>query len=499
MNFTHWFVARAALKAAVLVSLFPRVASAKTALDFLREAPKPHFAQGHSLKPLTRWGWTMPFDVRVELAENWGYALEFGGYATETAVAKLDDPESDASKLCALTAADPQRYPLAVLLHRPCNSKAFRATLPESAWCHDAEGKLPGGKQVWSTEAPDSIFEEAGRQSAAPLKKILAKAPIALVLNGGEYGLNVYGFAKTAWQADPNVMAAKGDREWFDYLSESKVRQELPIATAVRQANPEGLYIYYHTFATHRNRYGSWWTWAYKYDQLRKISDLASSSVYYGQFNTGWTGDNSMLTQALNSVAQQLAFGDALSYNWVCAGWTHGDPAKSFGDLDRYLGYLKCYYTAGMIGGCAGYFSYPKDKGGFGGDYGDEPPHWLRQMMVLGRVQALFSHLEEFVRNGDLLPGPDKHVWSRELPAYEFPTGDPEVRVLARKHRQREEWLITAWAAGGEDREVTVSLPKLGEVVLLARSVGSVYRATLAGTAAKLTLVDRDGRLPTAQ
>ena len=86
-----------------------QVAHAKTAMEMLREAPKPKFREGHTLLPLSRWGWTMPFDVRVELAEHWGYALEFGGYATPDYVKQLDDPASIPSKLCALTAADPKR------------------------------------------------------------------------------------------------------------------------------------------------------------------------------------------------------------------------------------------------------------------------------------------------------------------------------------------------------------------------------------------------------
>ena len=56
-------------------------------------------------------------------------------------------------------------------------------------------------------------------------------------------------------------------------------------------------------------------------------------------------------------------------------------------------------------------------------------------MVALARVHALFSHLEMFLRQGDLLPGPNHHRFSKDLPAYEFPSGDPNVRVVARKLR----------------------------------------------------------------
>lgn len=289
-------------------------------------------------------------------------------------------------------------------------------------------------------------------------------------------------------------MKAKGDMSWYEYLSKSKTRQELQVSEAFRKAAPDrSRYIFYYTDGSpHRMSNNDWWQWVWDYKYFRPISDLPNTSLYYLDFNTGWTGKTDMLTCALNSIAQQLVYGDFLSYNWVCAGYKEG----KFSDLEHYMGFLKCYYTAGQIGAEAGYFSFP--SGGFDGDVGEEPPHWLQQMMVLGHAQALFSHLEDFLRNGDLLPGPDKHRWSTDLPAYEFPTGDAEARVVARKHRQRQEWLVTAWAAGGPEREVGVDIPELGKVELLVRPSGSVYRATLKAGKPDLVLVDDDGMDPTA-
>jgi hypothetical protein len=475
-------------------------ASAETALEFLQQASKPQFREGHTLLPLTRWGWTMPFEVRVELTEHWGYALEFGGYATSRSVAKLDDPESVASKICALAASDAKKYPLCVLTHRPFLSKEFRAGLPDEAWCRDADGQvIAAPRRRLSPEAPDAIFRRAGALTAEPLAKIQQKAPIAILLNGGEYGLGVFGFCAEAWKQDPRVIGAKGDADWFTYISRAKARQELPISDAVREQVPDRLlYLYYHTSGCpHRNRYPTWWHWAWGYESMKPVSDLANISIYYKQFNSGWTGDNDMLTQALNAVGRDVALGCPLSYNWVCGGWTQkklGEAAHS--DAAHYLGFLKCYYTAGMIGGVAGYFAYP--TGGFGADLGDQPPSWLAQMIVLARVHALFSHLEHFLRQGDLLPGPERHRWSPEQPAYEFPAGDPDVRVLARRHDDRDEWLITAWAAGDEEGDVPVEIPDLGTVTLRARTCGSVYRAMLHDGRPSLTLIDRDGMLPTA-
>jgi hypothetical protein len=468
-------------------------AVAKTAYQFLQESPKPRFRSGYTLPRLSRWGWTMSYDTRVELCENWGYALEFGGYATQSTVNNLNNPSSIESRICALTASNPQRYPLFVLLHRPFLYSSFVDALPESTWCHDAAGNriVTDQWKLYSPIMPDSNYQDAGTQGAAPLARILQACPISIILNGGEYGLSVYGHSGLVWGADPAVVAAKGTRSWYDFISDRKAHYEQFVTDAtVAQVPGLDLYLYYYTDgAPHRMAYGSWWQWVWDYACMRTISTVPNSSIYYLEFNTGWTGDRDMLTEALNSAAYQTSFGDRLSYNWVCGGYKAGE----FSDDAHYMGFLKNWYTAGMIGGIAGYFSYP--TGGFTGDVGATIPSWLMQMMTLGRVHALFSQFEDFQRNGDLLPGPNMHKWSTDLPAYEFPTGDADARVLARKHRDRSEWLICAWAAGGADRQVSATVPGLGTVNVLARACGTVYRAKPGPV---LTLIDADGMLPTA-
>ena len=59
--------------------------------------------------------------------------------------------------------------------------------------------------------------------------------------------------------------------------------------------------------------------------------------------------------------------------------------------------------------------------------------------------------------------------------------------------------LITAWAAGGADRQVEVEVKGLGKVKVLACTTGSVYRAKRKGDRCELVLLDADGRHPTAR
>jgi hypothetical protein len=454
-------------------------------VQYLKRLKAPNFKRGHTLPPLARFGGTIPFEARVELADLWGYALDWGGYATPQNVARISDPNSEEAKIIALAASQPDRYKLSVVLDHEL------PITPETIWLHNDRGELIDGKKIWSPEAPVVALKAAAKLRIDPLKQISQRAPIAVVLNGGEYGLGVPASLISACERDPKVVSAKGNRDWFNYISERKAYQESFITKAVRKIVPDrSIYVYYPADSNpHRERYGGWNQWCYDYKYMRSISDYPSSSTYFQEYNSGWTGDMDILTEVLNSVGQQIKFGDPLSYNWVCSGWMRG-KTPVFGEIDRYMGFLKCYYTAGTIGAIAGYFDYP--PGGFAASFpASNPPNWLQQMTVLSRVHALFSYLENYLRQGDLLPGPAKHRWSKDTPAYEFPTKDPDLRVVARKHRQKSEWLIAAWAASGTPRQVAVTIPHLGRVSLLARPTGSVYRAKIVANQPKLTWVDR--------
>jgi hypothetical protein len=164
--------------------------------------------------------------------------------------------------------------------------------------------------------------------------------------------------------------------------------------------------------------------------------------------------------------------------------------------MRHYTGFLKAYYTAGMIGGIAAYHSFP--AGGFNADISSAPPSWLQQLEALSQVHAGFSYLEKYLRDGQLLPGTRSHAWSQDLPAYELATKDANVRVLARKLDGKDEWLLTAWAASGNDRKVKVDVPGAGKTTVLARDTGTMYLLTKQGRKLKSRMLDPNGMAPSA-
>ena len=472
----------------------------KTVAQWLDAASAPNFKAGNTLPRLTQCGWDLDYDTCVALADHWGYCLIFQWFTKD-----LAKPDSLSSRLVALSAADPKRYPLSVYVLRPFQEANFLATLPESAWTHQPDGTRVKG--LISPLAPDSAYEAAAKIVGSDLALIQRKTPINIILNAGEEGLTVAGNSGGHWRKDPAILQALGDNvtkdaAWDNLISTAKAHGELIIKNAALAAAPTAsLYEYYTTDGDmSRGEAGmsppgvpdNQWIWHWEYPAMRPVSTLPNTQMYYKLVNSGWAGRYPALTQYLNAVAQQIACGDPLSYNWVNAG-SSKPPSPNNSDDAHYIGILKCMYTAGMVGGIAGYFRYPEK--GFTGEQGEEAPLWLLQMEDLGQVHALFTYLENYLRNGDLLPGPDHHFWSKDLPAYEFPTGDDTAHVLVRRLRGQQYWLICAWAADGADRNVSVTIPDLGKVTVQARAAGSVYRAT---PGPKLILLDTDALHPTA-
>lgn len=505
---------------------------------YLAGLTPPEFAPGHTLPRLTRYGGIIDLDTRIDFARRFGYALQWGpvawgawnnGYTLPADVDEaLANPASDGGRCIRLAAEQPDVFKLSVVCVRDLPRKA---AVPPETWTRDAAGRFlvserfgqdgntwsDSEREIYSPLAPDSVWREAGRLRAEQIARIRKHCPIAIVLNGGEYGLGPAGAGRPYWEKDPTIVAAKGERSWFEFVSAAKGRAEKLIADAVRAAAPDReLYVFYcASGGPGRHQFPNWQEWSFGYEWLADASDLPSSEHYYRQFNSGWTGDADLLSRALNARGHEIARGRPLSYDWLSAGWEGN--AGSFGgerdtehdggqgDISRYRGFLACLYTAGMVGGNAGYYAYPKGYEGtplqgFRQPFPpDKPPHWLKQMIALADVHATFSHLERYLRDGDLLPGPDRHRWSKDQPAHEFPTGHAGTRVLARKIKGQPEWLITAWAADGVVRDVTVEIPELGQVNLRARPEATLRTATLVDGRPRLADVESRQTVPAAR
>ncbi|MGC3957530.1 MAG: hypothetical protein QM813_06100 [Verrucomicrobiota bacterium] len=493
----------------------PATAPARAAMvkpiDWLKAQPAPRFAETSTLPPLTRWGWSMSYEVAKELADRWGYAVEFAGYVSEKAADEaLAKPDGRNGRVLALVASDPKKYKLGVLLDRQ-----FPKEMPPEAYLRDAQGNFildKSGRKGLSSEMPEQCLKQAGQLGAAGLAKLRTRCPIAIIQNGGEYGLGVLGFVQKQWEQDPKVLAGKGGQSWHQYISQRKSREQKAVADAVRAAVPDRmLYVFYTCGGgTHRRGTLETWrdNWGWEYADMRACTDIATNEYYYHDFNSGWIGKDDMLTQALAARGHELRFGVKNSYDYVCAGYKVDDKAqvaapawdatqpidnnaRAFGDLQPLRRVLEVLVHLGHDRRRGGVFLVSQGRlrhalpgrqaAAIPGADGD-PGACARALLPPGSLPA----------QGDLLPGPGKHVRATDQPACEFPTGHATCRVLARKMAREPRWLIAAWASDGVDGPATVEIPELGSVTLQARAIGSLYTATLENGKPSLRQVDRE-------
>jgi hypothetical protein len=506
-----------------------------TPAQYLASQPLPNFATNHHLPHLTQWNWGVSSNAIIELANNWGYTLTLGTYSTPSSVTNIS---AFNRRMLAMVSNNPAKYKLSVLIDR-----VFPSGLSSGFWCTNASGLfVDANTNAWPTlvytningnwiyacstnsnlrpivspEGSDDDWQAATAYWVNSLRVIQSNAPISIVLNGGEYGLDVQGFDGNAWLQDPRVQAATNGMSMPRYSSNRKAHQLGFLTIAINQVLPNReLYIFYNTGNEQSRSYipGTYQTnwdnvtdvWGWRSDVMNTNTDLPSFEDYY-IYNGSWTnnsyslGQYDLLIRHLNGVGYDMALGYPRNYSWLCGGWSN-TLTNHLSDIPTYTGFLKCLYTAGMVGGVAGYFATPTNTtpgsifGGPGMDASfppNSPPHWLQQIMALSHTHALFSHLEPFLTNGDLLSGPQHHVTSADQPAYEFTNtvARPYDRVLARKLHTANQWIVTAWAADGISTNVTVTIPTIGALTVAAVPDASVYRVTVNGATVTQTLLD---------
>jgi hypothetical protein len=512
----------------------PTVLSAtSTPLDHLKSRTRPVFKQGHTLLPLSVSSCGMAPEISVELMRHWGYT------------ARIDTVNN--GLVAQEVRASPGRYPVEVALGNLYTidenfdgKNPSLPILPAQAYLQDETGAfiLNGGRRLISPEAPDAVVnlfaDHVGRAVAAVEASL--NQPIKLIQNSGEYGVWHFGDGGSQYyRRDPKVWAAylASGLSLQAYNSREKARHERLIKEGIynKLKKDRPIYnVYQESYGGERGRWFGWPNYNFLIEQFftsdgrPMVSDYSSPEMYYKNANSGWTGVNggSMvpwdgLTQALRNIGGTIKLGQRHVYPWVSAGWDT-PPSGGISDNDLFMGFMKSFYTLGALGATSGYFTCEGPN--FAAMYrnqtvGTAIPTQINGLYLVSQTHALFSHLEEYLWNGDLLSGVGDHPYksiAEVTPSMEFPAvgetaqlagsfGPVTVRtarVLARKIKNEDRWLISAWANTGVDREVRVTIdPKLGELKLNARRSGSIYIAAIKDGVRSLKLVDEDGMNPT--
>ncbi len=513
------------------------LSDASTPLDHLKALDAPHFKSNHTLLPLSQWSCGVDESIRVELLKHWGYSAQFGRGT------------SLGGGLATQIKANPGKYPVEFSINALIdvfnNYDGSAPGLPKlsaDTWLRDANGAtfLDGGVPKVSPLASDAAMFAVGQyvgQEAAQIEQSL-NHPISMINNGGEYGLWVLSEndPNVFYGRDPRVLKAfqeSGLNNWYDYNAKQKARQEKALKAGIysKMVKSNPYYSWYQeSYGPARGRWWGWegynFRWENYIDKNNRpmVSDFSSPEMYYAFQNSGWTGFHAdamvpmdALTGVLKNAGGTVKLGQKYFYPWVSMGWDSQGVA-GISESDLYVGMMKMYYTLGAIGAVSGDFTCGGKS--FLDMYQNNPvgktaPTQIKGFYLLSHVHALFSHLQPYVANSSLLPGPNVHPYSALndiTAAMEFPVDNevsmvdgtfgkiavPTARVVARKTKDKDQWLITAWANTGNDRNVTVTVDsKLGKLTLLARRAGSVYLAEIVNQQVTLRLIDQDAMNPT--
>jgi Secretion system C-terminal sorting domain len=521
--------------------------------EYLQRQTKPVFRPNHTLPPLQCNGYgsgttygnpgepVRSFNNQLEMVNNWGYAFDFDGNllnpdAFESNKAIIDNPTSDARKMIDLARSDPSKYKLSgVIAQYKQNGKVpLSPTECPDCYAKDAQGNIikdASNIPVVNPLMSDESLARCGQKLAKMYDYIKTIAPFTNAVDYGEVGVFLPLFARQHWLKDPRVVAESGfaqgagaSNAWNIYYSQKWTRiqkgfwQYLP-----SKLTPEGyVNVYVNDGGESRGRFGDWVDYNTSFEHTKDLSKYANGQSYYSllnnRFNIGLLGDNrpDMLSTFLYRRRWELSNGQPFGVEW-----TNGACSTAETEYDRWTGFLKCIYVGGNLSSIAGFFgddwnlpfldangiptrtatntpnpNYKSLPQLYPTTFAENnPPFFIKQIMALSRVHAMFTWIEPFTRNSDLLVGNVSAAWggSGLLAEFSNTANDKGARVMARKLRNENKWLVTAWAMTGEDREVEVTIPNLGTIKVNARKTGTIYHIDNTSGTPNFTILDSDG------
>lgn len=345
------------------------------------------------------------------------------------------------------------------------------------------------------------------------------------------------------WHQDPTVWAwvktidayadsDPGNLAYVDATGGNKALQEAALLTAHKAVDSSITYVYYSggdlvqgvregTTRNKQRRNGVYYWLDYPHlAGNTDVTDYAGWEFYRGYWSTytslGYANGGAfrgvtLPEEVTNCIGQSIEDGAPLIVPYVASTWGPGYSSTDNGPDDLYMGFLKFIYTCGAIGCVPGYYQPGPIDGTWTIDA--NACDQVRQYVVVGHVQATFSHLEDYIRSGTLLGG-DYDPWSRghsshilskniygqnnsiDRPSYEYIHNDTYQyysKVVARKLDASNDWLICAWRCyDGSDVSLNVTIAGHALTVNARRS-GTLYHMDNSGT---LTVLDPLGMDP---
>ena len=508
-----------------------------TPQEYLQQQTKPVFRPNHTLPPLQCNGYgsngtygnpgepVRSYNNQLEMA-NWGYAFDFDGNILnpenfENNKAIIDNPLSDARKMIDLAKTNPNKYKLSGVIPAYGENGRVPFTPAECPDCfvHNAQGMVildGGNKPVMNPLMSDESLLRIGKKLVIMYDYIKNITPFTNAVDYGETGPYLPLQGREYWLKDPKVVAESGfqpgavnDYAWNIYYSKKWTKlmkgfwQKFPsVLTTDGFVN-----VYLNDGGESRGRFYSWNDYNTLFEYTKDLSKYANGQSYFNLQNTGYNPTPNgeyrpdILSTFLYKKSTELLVGQPYGVEW-----TNGACSTAETEYDRWTGFLKCLYVGGNLSGISGFFGDDWNAPGtpnyktLGMLYPtsferNNTPFYINQIMALSRVHAIFSWIEPFTRNSDLLVGNVRAIWGGNknlLAEFSNTANDKGARVMVRKLKNENKYLLTAWAMTGEDRIVEIEIPSLGKIKVNARKAGTIYHVDNTSGTPIFTVLDND-------
>ncbi len=437
-----------------------------SALEQLQHFPLARYATGHGLLPLYNWlnlqqmagrahvevserqqtDLLLTVVFQAEMAQHWHYYLTIQNSKFAANDRLLNQP-GFLAKWIELANAHPE-WPLAITSYWPqTNPRDIGEAsprpyiqnwkqMPPEALVRDEEGNYLNragkihNRGLLSPAADEGIFAFDGQTQRYYFERMLSQLtrPVDMVAENGE--VPPHPFMVEALEADPNIVAHRqrlGNEDWDTYQAAQKLRFRIAYRDAFLNLPQlrDARFGWYAVDGGPLDRY----EWTTSRLIHRPIGgQYYSTPDFYPRWPNNWEkwkGPWRGWDWIDQCRKQEIPAGDRLFSPFIGAGWS-ANPEENVRP-SQWLGLLKNLSATGA----EFFYNFHYSPQG-------NPADFIWQVAVPAYAQAITSHYEDILRNGDLLRD------TQGLPITRHWVGDPRILFTVRKHDLNEVYVIAA-------------------------------------------------------
>lgn len=485
------------------------VSGGLTALQQLQDFPTPRYNPRYKMPPNMNWAditylggkgidgtnattIATGVAINIELAKRWNYYIQAAeGIATGTLSPSVyTNTTTSWAGALAKCANDYPTLPAAVITFRAqLNGNSpyiWKTNLDASAYLKDGSSRyldINGNvttnpaTRIWNPLGHYSLWQQDGDTVKAGLQLLMNYLParpatrkLDLINENAEV---IPAITPQVFTKSPELVnaASSAGMNLMDYIASkysANVGRQSYRDRFMGLPGLSGTKFTEYNLCGHTDMITGQYDFAWKWSKVRDIntsfSGLTRHSTpdvyvrYPDNWKTGITAWHG-LDWLIVSRYEEFFLGDTLFSPFVSAGW---DPVEENNVRPaQWLGLLKCMMMYGANFYYTGYFNL--------GSPFAEPKNWVWQMVMPSYAQATGSRLQNYLKNGYLMPGdvPRTYITTQvAYPGYSFYGGNYNKMIIARKVNQGSTYAIMGTIQPVSNYKNTTNLADTATIVI---------------------------------